>query len=129
MPSKKPKPRNTMDVDPSWLESEPEPAPPPPRVPKDLAETTRPPKGAAAGPRRRETMEVQMDWLEPAEPEAEGEREGDEPKDRATTRPKKRAIPPLLVSKPHGKLPPPLPRSEPPAPARRTTRPPGRKGR
>ncbi len=122
MASKKPKPRNTMDVDPSWLESEPEPAPRPPPLPKDLAPQSTPAKGHATGPRRRDTMEVQMDWLEPPEPEA------DESEKRATTRPKKRVVPPLLVAKPRGKLPPPLPRTEPPAPPR-STRPPRRKGR
>jgi hypothetical protein len=129
MASKKPKRRNTMDVDPSWLESEPEPepepAPRPPRVPRDLASELSPEKGPLAGPQRRETMEVQMDWLEPTEPEAEA----DEPKKRASEHPKKKpVIPPLLVAKPRGKLPPPLPRSEPPAP-RGASRPPGRKGR
>jgi len=130
MASKKPKPRNTMDVDPSWLESEPAPAPRPPRVPRDLAAESSPEKGPPAGPRRRETMEVQMDWLEPSEPEA------DEPKKRTSKHPKKKpVIPPLLVAKPRGKLPPPLPRSEPPAPRgasrppRGASRPPGRKGR
>lgn len=114
MARKKQKPRNTMDVDPSWLESEPEPPPPPPPVPKDLVGESPP------GPRRRETMEVQMDWLEPSDPER------DEPEERTTKRPKKPVIPPLLVSKPRGKLPPPLPRSEPPE--RRSSRRPGRRG-
>ena len=124
MASKKQKPRNTMDVDPSWLESEPEPAPPPPRLPRELASESTPAKEPPAGPRRRETMEVEMDWLEPSEPES------DQAKKRASKRPKKPVIPPLLVGKPRGKLPPPLPRTEPPAPPRRgATRPPGRKGR
>ena len=126
MATQKPKPRNTMEVDPSWLESEPEPAPRPPRVPRDLAASeSSPEKGPHAGPRRRETMEVQMDWLEPSEPEAEA----DGKKKRASKHPKKKpVIPPLLVAKPRGKLPPPLPRSEPPAP-RRPSRAPGRKSR
>ena len=126
MASQKPKPRNTMAVDPSWLEAEPEPAPPPPRVPRDLTTESSPEKkGPLAGPRRRETMEVQMDWLEPEEPEADEAK-----KKRASKRPKRKpVIPPLLVAKPRGKLPPPLPRSEPPAPPRRTSRAPGRKGR
>lgn len=118
-----------MDVDPSWLESEPEPPPPPPLVPRDLHEETAPAAEAKpAGPRRRETMEVQMDWLEP--PEAGAESAGD----RGGARAKKPVIPPLLLAKPRGKLPPPLPRSEPPEarrtsrPPRRTTRPPRTKG-
>lgn len=122
MASKKPKPRNTMDVDPSWLESEPEPAPAPPRVPKDLAAESKPSKRPTAAPRRRQTMEVQMDWLEPSDPEEDESEKG------TNTRPKKRAIPPLLVAKPRGKLPPPLPRTEPPSrPPPRSSRAPGRK--
>ncbi|HEX8796652.1 MAG TPA: hypothetical protein VF765_37130 [Polyangiaceae bacterium] len=121
MPKKKgkgPKARNTMDVDPSWLEAEPEPPPPPPRLPQDLASQS------PAGPRRRETMEVQMDWLEPSEPGPDSEAEAGKDKKRDSKRLKKPVIPPLLVAKPRGKLPPPLPRSDPPAP--RSSRRPGR---
>ncbi len=67
-------------------------------------------------------MEVQMDWLEPPAEEQQ-EAEAGETKKRDSKRPRKPVIPPLLVAKPRGKLPPPLPRSEPPAPGRSSRRP------
>jgi hypothetical protein len=91
--------RNTMDVDTSWLiRSEPPP----------VSDKQPPP---LAGPTRRETIEVEMDWLE-------------EP---AAAHP---SVPPVVRAKPRGKLPPPLPREEPLSdPKTAATKPHSRRGR
>jgi hypothetical protein len=101
-----------MEVDVSWLEVDAT-QPPDKKGPPPLP-------GADGGPpplrARRDTTEVQLDWLEEV------------PESPVVVMNE----PPLIQAKPKGKLPPPLPREEknptrpPPRPAPRRSRPPPR---
>jgi hypothetical protein len=101
-PNNPPAPRKSVvDVDPAWLE--------------EIAEEERPPtkRGRPAPPPpsaapRRNTIPVQSSWLIPPLPEeVKTEGKKSRPPVRKPSRP-----PVVITTKPKGKLPPPLPRTD-----------------
>jgi hypothetical protein len=98
--TKRPSPRNTIEVDMAWLEQVPPTEPPRSAKPSERA-SSRPSKVP-----RRDTIEVDRRWLVPPLPAL--------PTEPATPtgagRKQPPPLPPAAVAKPRAKLPPPIPR-------------------
>jgi len=110
-PNHPPAPRKSVvDVDPAWLEDLAEEE----RPPTKRGRPTPPPTPPSAAPRRN-TIPVQSSWLIPPLPDEvkkEGKAAKPPPKPARPPLPKPSGPPVVITTKPKGKLPPPLPRTD-----------------